>query len=62
MISLESKEQMELLFSPSICWRKLSQEIRHEILEQLSLLLLSSIEEKVGPVKRAKEDQLCQVK
>ena len=62
MISLKSREQLELSFSPRVCWSKLCHEIRHEILEQLSLLLLSSIEGKSEPAQPVKEDQLCPVK
>ena len=43
MISLKSREQLELSFYPLICWRKLSRDRQHEILEQLSLLLLSNL-------------------
>ena len=62
MISLKSNEQMELSFSPRVCWRKLSQERQHEILDQLSLLLLSHLADEAKQDQSEQEDQLCQVK
>ena len=64
MISLKSSTQMKLSFSlrQLADWRKLSGEEQHEILEQLSLLLLSNLEEQINQTKSEQEDQLCQVK
>jgi hypothetical protein len=63
MISLKSRAQMELSFSPhKLDWRKLSQSRQHELLEQLSLLFLSNLADKTQEDDLAKEEQLCPVK
>ncbi len=62
MIFLKSSEQLELSFSPMVCWKKLSRERQHEILDQLSLLLLSHLADEAKQDKSEQEDQLCQVK
>ena len=52
--------QLELIFSPIICWSQLTQQSHKKVLDQLSLLLLSNItESKQGETK---EDQSCQEK
>jgi hypothetical protein len=62
MILLKSREQLELLFSPLVYWRKLSREKQQELLEQLSLLLLSYLDQETKQHKSITEDQLCQEK
>ena len=62
MISLKSSEQLEVSFFPMLSWRKLSREQRQQILDQLSLLLLSNLAEEREQHQSTKEDQLCQVK
>jgi len=62
MISSKLIDQLEFSFSAIVCWEKLSRENRQEILEQLSLLFLSSLAEGIAQNKSIKEDQLCQVK
>ena len=62
MISLKLIEQLQFSFSPTVCWEKMSQENQHEILEQLSLLFLSSLAEEAEQDKSEQEGQLCQVK
>lgn len=59
MISLKSHEQMELSFFPRLNWGKLSQERQQQILDQLSLLLLSNLAEEREQHKSKQEDQLC---
>ena len=59
---LKSNEQLELLFSPLLCWRKLSRTKQQELVEQLSLLLLSCLNQEPKHHKSTEEDQLCQVK
>lgn len=62
MISLKSSEQLELSFSPRVCWRKLCRDRQHEILDQLSLLLLSHLADEAKQDQSEQEDQLCPVK
>ena len=62
MIFLKSSEQLELSFSARASWRKLSRDSQHEILDQLSLLLLSHLADEAQQDKSEQEDQLCQVK
>lgn len=62
MISLKPNEQLEFSFYPRVCWIKLSGEEQHEILKQLSLFLLSYLENENEPNQSTREDQLCQVK
>lgn len=59
MISLKSHEQMELSFYLRLSWQKLSQERQQQILDQLSLLLLSNLAEEREQHKSKQEDQLC---
>jgi len=62
MITLKSHEQMELSFFPRLSWRQLSRERQQQILDQLSLLLLSNLTEEREQHKSKQEDQLCPVK
>ena len=59
MISLKPKEQLELSFSPSVNWYRLTREHRNEILDQLSLLLLSNLGETLDNTRSNKEDRSC---
>jgi hypothetical protein len=62
MMLLKSSEQLELSFSPCVYWRKLSCEKQQELLEQLSLLLLSYLDHETKQHKSTEEDQSCQEK
>lgn len=62
MISLKPKQQLELSFSPTVNWYRLPSEHRNEIVQQLSLLLLSNIGETPEKNRSNKEDWLCQEK
>ena len=64
MMSSKLKQQLEFSFSSPqrVDWRKLSCDHQHELLDQLSLLLMSFLSEESSTDKSEKEDLLCQAK
>ena len=59
MISLKPKAQIELSFSPTVNWYRLTGDYRNEILDQLALLLLFNLGETSDKTRSNKEDRSC---